>query len=105
MVPPEFGEPLVEGMRNDVVIARVRGHQSKEERLEFKSGTHPTEFEVAEPQLSEGETGFLAIGVKCVEKRFNHRIPMLAESLAVWLSGSSTRPGSATPGCHGETSE
>ncbi len=83
MVPAHLDEPLVEGMGDDIVVVGTRAEGTVEERLQLQRSAHPSQFEVAQPQLAPGQIGLLSEEVEGVGLRLN--------------SSSVTSPGSVAP--------
>lgn len=57
MIATHLDAAFVEGMGHDVVIEGARYQRVVEEGLEFKGATHTPEFEVAQKELTVGQTG------------------------------------------------
>jgi hypothetical protein len=68
MIATHFGESLVEGVSDHVVVMAAWLKEAEENRLEFESRTHAAEFEVPQPQLTVGELSIETVTVQYIHR-------------------------------------
>src|SRR4029453_13882095 len=72
MVAAELDEPLVQRMRDEVMVVIGGGQGPVQVGLELDKSAHAAELEVAQPELVDGETRVEASAVEPVVGRVNH---------------------------------
>ena len=74
-------------MCDEIAVVKARLEGFVEERLDLQGGTHASELEVAQPQLSMGEQGVAPEFVKGVPRLVSHGAVPEARSLCPRRAG------------------